>query len=59
MTNKKPESLDGLILQGIYDELLQLHKQVNELALFLHKKNIITVEEAQKIINMRPEEDDA
>ena len=57
MANKNPDSIDGLILQGIYDELLQLHKQVNELALFLHKKNIITVEEAQKIITMRPEED--
>lgn len=59
MTSKNPETIEGLVLQGIYDELLQLHKQVNELALFLHKKNIITVEEAQKIIKMRPEEDNA
>lgn len=58
MTNKNPESIDGLILQLILDELLQLHKQVNELATLLHKNNIITAEEALKIINMRPEEDE-
>jgi hypothetical protein len=59
MTSKNPERIEGLVLQGIYDELLQLHKQVNERALVLHKKNIITVEEAQKIIKRRPEEDNA
>lgn len=61
MAKNEPETIHGVVLQGIYDELMQLHRQVGELTLLLHKKNIITKEEAWPLINMRPrqEEDDA
>lgn len=60
MAKNELESIDGQILQGIYDELLTLHRQVGGMALLLHKKNIITKEEAWPLINMRPrQEDDA
>lgn len=58
MANKEVESIDGQILQGIYDELFILHRQVGEMALLLHKKNIITKEEAWPLINMRPRQED-
>lgn len=58
MANKEVESIDGQILQGIYDELLTLHRQVGEMAMLLHKKNIITKEEAWPLINMRPRQED-
>ena len=49
---KEPASIEAQILQEIYDELMQLHRQVGEITLLLHKKDIITVEQAQMIINM-------
>ena len=52
MTNKNPDTIEGLILQGIYDELLQLHRQVGELTSSLHKNGLISMEQARTIINM-------
>lgn len=52
MAKNEPETIHGLVLQEIYDELLQLHRQVGELTLLLHKKDIITVDQARSIIHM-------
>ena len=60
MTKKKEKetSIDQQVLSGIYEELLNLKRQVGDITLLLHKNDIITKDEAWAIINMRPEEDD-
>lgn len=54
---KEPASIDAQILQGIYEDLLELTRRTGDLAVLLYKKDIITKDEAWEIINRRPKED--
>lgn len=57
-STKEPEIINAHILQGIYEELLELTRRTGDLAVLLYKKDIITKDEALAIINKRPEVDD-
>lgn len=53
MKKEKTPSVELLVLDQIYKELEQMHRQIGDLTVALYKNGTLTVEQALAVINAR------